>query len=468
MSSFFLIKERQRAVTRVYGLYTFLISLWSLSWFLMIYSTNPVISLFWARFLHIPAAIIPATFLHFAQLLQKKEADYNHKLLRYFFYGVGFIFILITFRNDFVPSISKKLGGHFYLNAGNLYWIFMVVFVIEVLIIHWILYTAYREETGFKRTQVGLILVAYALGYGGGACAFLPVYNIHQPTFAFYTIPLCHIMITYATVRYRALDVNLVIRWGMAYGISFILVMFLFFLGTFGLENYVTDIFKLKRGLVTIISASIVALLFEPIKKIITRFVDKFIFKSPDYRLILDNLKLVLDKSHTLNVMTSNLIDNLKKTYDIEHGGIAVWSTNKSIFELYPENSFRNQLIDKMKIDIGTSDFLVKTLESERRLFNYGIVSEDDLATLLIRSSAGEKITFEKIRRTMRWLGATICIPLMHNELLLGFIALGQKKGIIPYNEEDKKFLSHVSEMVSQTIKDMVIDNDRYPKIKAS
>jgi uncharacterized protein YigA (DUF484 family) len=45
----------------------------------------------------------------------------------------------------------------------------------------------------------------------------------------------------------------------------------------------------------------------------------------------------------------------------------------------------------------------------------------------------------------------------MLNEELIGFIVLGPKKNQAYYNDEDKKFLSHVAEIVSNTIKDIIL-----------
>jgi GAF domain-containing protein len=57
----------------------------------------------------------------------------------------------------------------------------------------------------------------------------------------------------------------------------------------------------------------------------------------------------------------------------------------------------------------------------------------------------------------MRWLGAAVCVPLMATDQLIGVIILGPKKNKFVYNNEDKKFLSHVAGMVSVTIKNHIV-----------
>jgi len=58
----------------------------------------------------------------------------------------------------------------------------------------------------------------------------------------------------------------------------------------------------------------------------------------------------------------------------------------------------------------------------------------------------------------MRWVGASICVPLMIKSNLVGFIILGAKKNNTLYNDEDKKFLSHVSERISEAITKIMVE----------
>jgi hypothetical protein len=64
----------------------------------------------------------------------------------------------------------------------------------------------------------------------------------------------------------------------------------------------------------------------------------------------------------------------------------------------------------------------------------------------------------------MRWLGAAACVPIMAKQDLCGILVLGPKKNQAIYNEEDKKFLSHVAEMISSpihTLSDTFVENTR-------
>jgi hypothetical protein len=155
--------------------------------------------------------------------------------------------------------------------------------------------------------------------------------------------------------------------------------------------------------------------------------------------------------------MTMGLINHFKTIWHVDHAGFLIWNGATSSFELFPTGAFDNQIIAANKEIIGRADFLVKTLETERRLFPYGIAVDDELLTLVSRSSPGERATFQKIRRTMRWLGAAVCVPLMLNDDLVGFFVLGPKKNRMIYNDEDKKFLAHVAELVSDTIKGIIL-----------
>jgi hypothetical protein len=210
-------------------------------------------------------------------------------------------------------------------------------------------------------------------------------------------------------------------------------------------------------GLLSIIMACIAFALFDPLKVMISKFADKLIFKSPDYHSLISGIETEISTATTLHEVSTGLIKQFKKIWDIEHAGFAIWDSINASYRLWPNESFQNSPIKKLNETIGKSDYLIKTLESERRLFKFGIVLEEELTAIGSRSFAGERITFWKIRRTMRWIQAEICVPLMFKNQLIGFIALGIKRNKALYNDEDKKFLSHISTLLCDAIMDKYI-----------
>jgi len=254
------------------------------------------------------------------------------------------------------------------------------------------------------------------------------------------------------------MDFNLIMRWGLAY--SILMVSIVLIVGPIILltERFSSRYLHWSPGIVTLIIIGALVMISDPLRKRITRFVDLIIFKSPDFQAILKGIEDILHKPDNLINLSRPLVEKLKEIYGADHAGVLIWNFKTSIYQLLPPEAFINQIINRIHEEINRTDFLVRTLETERRLFWQGVVIEDEITALGTRAFPGERTTFWKIRRTMRWLGAAACVPLMSQDQLVGFIVLGHKKNEVPYNNEDKKFLSHVAEIVTTAIKDLVYE----------
>ena len=454
-------KGKDRKIVIPFVCWTSAIAIWSLGvgfHSLSDLSKSLTGSVFWSRFLHLGAVPLPVFYLHFVMNLCKKL---QKKILVPVYLLTSLFFVLIPTKL-FISEVSPIISFNMFPKIGPLYPFFVATFSFCVLYSFLILFLTLRELDGIKKNQILYVLIASSIGYSLGATAFLPMFNL--PIFPFGTpfVILNAVLIAYAIIRFRAMDLNLVIRWGIAYGTAFFLVILSFLFGIYVVENVLGEYLRIGTGIPTLIAASAAVLLFEPLRRSMNRIVDRFIFKSPDFEFILTGIEQELKNLETVESVATRLIKHLKKIWNVEHAGIALWSSATSKFEMFPAMEFDNQIITSLKEEIKSTDFLIRTLESERRLFRYGIVVDDELTELASRASSGERTTFSKIRRTLRWLGAAVCVPLMVNEQLIGFLILGSKRDKGIYNDEDKKFLSHVADVVSIALKNLIISPSIY------
>ena len=209
---FILVRGWRQPTTRWFGIYTTLICVWASGWFMMISSDISWKSLFWSRFLLIPASFIPPTFLHFTQHLLNLTQNRKQILLRRAYYFCGACFSLLAFHPVFVPTVSPIFDFKFYSETGPIYHVFTIWFFMVVTIIFSLLVTGYRSQLGAKKTQVAYILFAYLFAYLGGMMVFFPGYRISLPKFALYGIPITHFVLFYAIVKHRLMGVRILVR----------------------------------------------------------------------------------------------------------------------------------------------------------------------------------------------------------------------------------------------------------------
>jgi len=461
IAGFVLLRGWNKPLTKYYGIYTALISSWSFCWFKMISASNYSQALFWARFLHFPSSIIPATFLTFSQYLVGVEKEPRHVLLRRIFYGLGVFFLSISFVSNFVAGTVSKKGFAYYLDPGPLYISFTICFVVSVVIIHYQLFKAYRKEIGFKKMQIAYVLSAYAIGYAGGASVFLTVYNVSMPFFSLYAIPICHMMIAYTIFQYKLMDFGLIVRWGIAYGFLVSCLAGLLLAVLFVTEKISRLYFGGIPGIPTLVATAVIVASYEPLRKWTRKFVDRILFNAPDLQTVLDGFSRALHGARSLSQTIDNLSQELKKVWRVDHAGIALWSLETGAFSPLPHEAFQDRAIQALGGRIERSDFLTKTLENERRLFKEGVITQDEVTALANRSRLGERATLWKIRRTMRQVGAGLCAPIMDGKNLIGFIILSQKTDRTIFNDEDKKILSRVGELISGDLRNFISSNTK-------
>ncbi|MFN0117846.1 MAG: histidine kinase N-terminal 7TM domain-containing protein [Elusimicrobiota bacterium] len=429
----------------IWSFFCFAVSFWSLGLGLMTVSSSEVEANFWIKIHYIGAIFIPSFFLHFSlDFLQLAKKFSRVLFLNYFF---CFLFLGLNFMGQLSVAIPKP-PFNFYTSPGSYYNIYSAYFSLCVIFSHIHLFRAFKKSEGLQRRQILYLFIGTAIGFGGGSTAFFPVYNI--PLFPF-GVPLTTVyvfMVGYSILIYRLMDFNLLVRWGIVFGISFIIVFSSFILFFYFIETSVSRKLHIQTGLLSLIITSLSVMFFGFIRKSIINFVDRVIFKTPDMNELIGSLLLDLEKTDSIVNFCETLSMHLKRIWDVNHAGIGVWINQTTKYVFSPSNNFKDLPVNKVGVKIDHNDFLIKTLLTERRLFKEGIIIEEDLTSLGNRSLPGVKTTFWKMRRTMRWLNADLCAPIIFKDDLIGVLVLGKKKKSNLFNEEDRKLIVHISSMI--------------------
>jgi signal transduction histidine kinase len=203
---------RGRPLARSFSLYTLCICLWSSCYCLFLFSNGYEKGLFFMHLLSVPAAFIVPTFLFFVLKLTDKENERFWIKIKHATLAASTIFALLAFHRSYIPSLSPKAGFKFYIDPGPSYLIFNAWFVLSIGMCMFILLGSIRKSSKEKRVQLSYVLLAYAIGYGGGTTVFLPVYGIRQPAFAFYAVVIAHGLLFYSIIAHKLLNLQIFLR----------------------------------------------------------------------------------------------------------------------------------------------------------------------------------------------------------------------------------------------------------------
>lgn len=433
------------------GWTTFLVAIWSLFPFLTTIIHAADIQLLTSRIIYMAAGPAPFAFMYLTISIFESPPTKFEKFLIKACVFMSTFFALAAYHEAFIVGVGSN-GPVRFVIPGPLFYLFIFYFIVICGWTFWRMIKEYPKTRGLKRNQLKYFFGGFGIAYVGGAIHFLTSFLKIEIFPHDVLVATCTIILGYAILRYRLMDFNLIMRWGLAYFILMIAISLIAIPIIAGSEILASKYLNIQKGVLTLVSAGTLIFLLPPLRQKITYFVDQIIFRSPDFQSILNGIEETIKCSNDIEILSTNLIKKLKSIWGVNHAGLILWNFNIASYALFPTKEFENQIITRLQESIKKTDFLVRTLESERRLFWGGVVVEDEINSLINRAFPGEKTTLEKIRRTMRWLGAVICVPLMINNALAGFLVLGRKQNDNLYNMEDKKFLSHLVELISPTI----------------
>jgi len=333
--------------------------------------------LLWTRIGIAVAVFIPVFFLHFISSLIGK-----FKRLLYFVYAAAFVFLIFDFTPLFIVDIGPALGFRYYPKPGIIYH-FFTVFVFVCFVFGFLrLFWAYRNAIGAAKNKLLYVIFACLIGFLGGVTAFFPVWNINFPVLSYGALPLWLLIMVYAIIKHRLLDISIIIREGLVYS-----TLTLLFAGFYALAvlfaNYLfSNLVQFNPILAVLIVVFISVLVFQPLRDKVQDLFDRLFFKG-EYRyqkkiedLSAENRKLFrsllkADKLAALGTLSAGMAHEIKNPLASIKGLTQVLEEKKNdplFFKKYQEIVCRqidriNGLVEKLLRIGGPQELLLKKLD---------------------------------------------------------------------------------------------------------
>ncbi|MFH1645483.1 MAG: histidine kinase N-terminal 7TM domain-containing protein, partial [Candidatus Omnitrophota bacterium] len=288
LAAYVYLSNSKRALNKSWLFLSLSVAVWSLGLGLMISSQSVSTALFWVRIHYLGASFIPAAYYHFiCSLLDSydKKSRFNIKLL----YLISCLFLILTVSgNLFVQLPQQQLSFKFYTVAGPLYNLYVLFFFVAVSYSISLLLKRYNQLKGYKRNQIKYIIVASLIGFLGGATAFLPVFGIKLYPYGMHFVFLYPLIITYAIVRYRLMDIVVIIRQAVISATVFGFLVGAFVLGMLFGDEFLSNYLGKRQWAVPFLALFIVIFIAKPIERIVDRVIGKLFFRRKyEYKKIL-------------------------------------------------------------------------------------------------------------------------------------------------------------------------------------
>ena len=307
-----------------------------------------------------------------------------------------------------------------------------------------LLYTRLRTPPGVVRYQARFILLGSIITFAPLVfwivSATLQLRIPFQPFLYFPPLIVFPICVAYALLRYRLLDVDLVISRGLAYSILVVGVTAAYFL----LIGLVSQLFAIaspaSNPFILAIFVLILVVFVNPLRDRVQLLVDSVFYKDrKDYRSTLQDftraLTNILDLPHLLDM----LVERVQDVLHAERAAIVLLDQRTDLYISHKARGISEQVTQMIRF--SKENQVVRWLAEEGPLYLHG--EEGDWYP--DGFSVEEKARLEA-------LGVVLCVPLRTEEQLIGWLALGPKLSGDAYSRDDLAFLAALTDQTSLVI----------------
>ncbi len=202
---------------RIYGLYCLSIAIWSVFYCGWQLTESSDLALTLVRLLMAGAILIPILYFHHTVTFLDSSA--RHATALKIGYSLAACFLLLDVTPWFVAGVEPAMSFPHWPRPGPLFHPYLLWFVVYVCYATWLVGVALRDAGGIRRHQYAYMLAASVIGYVGGATNFPLWYDVPIPPYGTVLITVYTALMAYTIVRYRLMNISVVLNKGLAYAI---------------------------------------------------------------------------------------------------------------------------------------------------------------------------------------------------------------------------------------------------------
>lgn len=431
------VRNPRNKINYSFALYAFCAALWSLCYFFWQISTNATDAFFWSRALMVFAILVPVFYSQFVFVLTGLTKKKMFLLILAYLLLGSFLPVDI-FGFYFIREVRPLLDYKFWPIAGPIFNIFLVIWLGYVIYDTYLLYAAYKKATGIFKSQIKYIFWGLAVAFIGGITNYFLWYKIPIPPYGNILVSAYVTLTAVAIIRYRLMDIRLVVARTVSYtiltGVFAFIYALAFVIPTFLLASIIT---KGQAVMISTILAVIMAFSFQPLRRILEMISDKIFYKGGyDSNKLLSCLGSIMSVNIELEPLTSKIIQTLLEQMKLSKGAFVILGEGATvIYDIF---------------DLGFPKKLSLNLD---QIFPFLSLSQ-----VIIFDELEEN----NLKSLMRNLDISVIKTLMVKNEPVGLLLLGGKSSGEIYSDQDLKIVEILAPEISVAIQ----NSESYDKIK--
>lgn len=426
-----LLSKPRTRVRQIFAIYLLTMVIWSISAFMTLSGLVDVLS--WFRLMAASSiAMMPAIF-YFIQTLFGLRRQWSVLAL---LYGIGAI-ILCVFTNYIIQSANLDMAGNLHYQfspfigfvAGPGY-VLIIISMVELIKGY------YHTSDANHRNRIRYLIMGLSITILASSVNFtkLGKYPIDVAANG-----VTAILIAYAILRHKLLDINVVIRKSLLYSIPTILIGVGYFLiislaSRIFHTNYGSSIFALS-----LIVAILAALVAQPLRDKAQSWIDRSFFREKyNASLMLQGLSSKVASVLDLTEITNMILEEITSTLHIDKAAFFLKRDGNNALYMITQKGIKSDTTIRM----SASHPIVVWLTSQER-----VLTRNDLGL-----APQFKALWGRERDDLEKLNAELFIPLLVKRELVGIFTVSSKRSEESFSIDDQLTLTTLANQTAVAI----------------
>jgi putative nucleotidyltransferase with HDIG domain len=249
----------------------------------------------------------------------------------------------------------------------------------------------------------------------------------------------------YAVLRYHLMDIHIILKRSTIYSVMVLFIVSIYMLTSMFFDYLNTYFVGFNFIAYRIIVSLLIAFSYMPLRTYLEDKIDKIFF--PHYykyasalHKFSERMTSILDLRELLDTIVINVLD----IFNIHSGALFLFDREQKKFIVKAEKGFSNSI---REIDFNMNSSLVVWLKKNKKMWIKSLYNQNE-----------KRAT--SIEEKMNLLNAELCVPLIFDDKIIGFIVLGEKNNNLTYLREEINLIKTIQYEVAVSLINAISYNE--------
>jgi two-component system, sporulation sensor kinase E len=437
-------RQPQSLPNQTFALFVLTVVAWSFA-VQLLYASPAAASIWYKRLPFVAASLIGSSFAVFCDVFPDLKSLRGNRS-SWIFLGLGALVAGLALTPLVVRDASVAETGELQPHYGPLYPLFGIFIVMTFGYGIGRLSSKWWAARGRRRLQMQYLWLGLCCAIGGGTATNLLIpaltgsshLGVYGPYFSLFLIGLT----AHAIIRHRLMDMRVVIRQSVTYGLSAGAAVGIIWGLLFVIDKGFGVKFQPSSAFLPLMIGVAGAIVFHPVRTVIQHLLDRYCYRQEyDYGQAIRTISQVLTSLLRIDPLCERLTTFILNTLNVEEVTVYLCH-DQSFIEQRSYQHISNGEQDHSGALSTVSPNLMELLARARQP-----ILQDELT---LWADASE---LEHLQEEFMILRSKVLIPLAVEQEVAGFIAVGEKRSGDPFFSQDIEFLATIGHQAGAALK---------------